>query len=169
MHVARLRRTGSLDGVRQRANGSAAQRDDEGRKFCPKCSQWLDVENFHAHPLAADGLKTPCKVCHVLAVYGLNRTTYEALLVAQGGVCAICKEPPGARVLVVDHDHSCCAGRRSCGSCVRGLLCGSCNSGIGYLRESPTILANAANYLATMGNGEGTSFVMLNGITFYPE
>lgn len=35
----------------------------------------------------------------------------------------------------VDHDHSCCPGERSCGKCVRGVLCNNCNLGLGFLRE----------------------------------
>lgn len=50
------------------------------------------------------------------------------MLQEQGGVCAICKQPPRRNKLHVDHDHSCCPGKRSCGRCIRGLLCASCNS-----------------------------------------
>lgn len=29
--------------------------------------------------------------------------------------------------VAIDHDHKCCPGHRSCGSCVRGIVCRSCN------------------------------------------
>lgn len=59
--------------------------------------------------------------------FGITVERYEEMLARQGGVCAICKRRPGKRRLAVDHDHSCCPGRRSCGKCVRGLLCKACN------------------------------------------
>lgn len=71
--------------------------------------------------------------------YGLAHGEYEAMLVTQGGACAICqRKPPKGKVLHVDHDHSCCPGKISCGKCVRGLLCQVCNQrALGYwLRES---------------------------------
>ena len=60
--------------------------------------------------------------------YNKDSAWYEAKLEEQRGGCAICQapEPPG-RWLCVDHDHSCCQGEKSCGKCVRGLLCHRCN------------------------------------------
>jgi hypothetical protein len=63
----------------------------------------------------------------------------------QGGKCAICKIELSKPI--VDHDHSCCSGRRGCGSCNRGLLCHSCNLIIGYANDSQKTLMNAIEYL----------------------
>lgn len=82
--------------------------------------------------------------------YGLSLSDYENLLVAQNYVCAICgTDDPGQGKsnFCVDHDHACCAGTRSCGDCIRGLLCTYCNHGLGSLRDSPTILKSAIAYL----------------------
>jgi hypothetical protein len=48
---------------------------------------------------------------------------------------------------VIDHDHACCPGENSCGQCVRALLCIYCNTGIGYFKDEPERLEQAAAYL----------------------
>jgi hypothetical protein len=76
-----------------------------------------------------------------IKAHGLSIEQYENILNSQGGVCAICKLPESAvnpyskqpRNLSIDHDHSCCPGRHSCGKCVRGLLCHKCNSALGVI------------------------------------
>jgi hypothetical protein len=69
--------------------------------------------------------------------YGITLTQYETLLEKQGGGCAICGRKE--KCLCVDHDHA--TGR------VRGLLCGSCNNGLGRFKDDPKRLRRAANYL----------------------
>lgn len=89
----------------------------------------------------------------LLRNYSISLEQYNKTLADQGGVCAICgTDNPGEKAgkklnFVVDHDHGCCSGRKSCGNCVRGLLCFACNFGIGSLRDSTTILQNAIRYL----------------------
>lgn len=68
---------------------------------------------------------------HLKRMYSITPERFDAMLHAQGGVCALCRQPSGNR-LHVDHDHSCCPGRTSCGSCIRGLLCGPCNRLLGW-------------------------------------
>lgn len=84
--------------------------------------------------------------------YGLTREQWDALLAAQGGRCAICgrSDPLGIGLkngFHVDHDHACCPGKRSCGDCVRGLLCNHCNPMLGHADDDPAVLRSAADYL----------------------
>jgi len=79
----------------------------------------------------------------------LTLEAYEQMVKDQDGRCAICGSPsPGAHGWQVDHDHRCCPSRsRGCGRCVRGLLCGPCNLGLGQFADDPVRLEAAANYL----------------------
>lgn len=72
--------------------------------------------------------------------YGLTHDEYQALLEAQGGVCAICGNGAQQRSLAVDHDHETGA--------VRGLLCDRCNPMLGYARDNAVVLQAAIAYLA---------------------
>jgi len=80
---------------------------------------------------------------------GITLVDYWAMAEKQGGHhCAICKvDPDPGRYLCVDHDHACCPGKKSCGKCLRGLLCTACNLAIGYLRDDPERLWSALEYL----------------------
>lgn len=69
--------------------------------------------------------------------FGLSVEQYDALLDAQGGVCAICGD--GERQPVVDHCHGSLK--------VRGVLCRQCNAGLGFFSESPGALRAAAAYI----------------------
>ena len=64
-------------------------------------------------------------------MYGITPEQYDAMLEAQGGGCAVCGRTdsanPRTTMLPVDHDHACCPGNRSCGNCIRGILCHLCN------------------------------------------
>lgn len=92
----------------------------------------------------------------IYAAHGITIEVYERMLAEQGGGCAICGATPdspsnnGRKRLCVDHDHTCCPAtsiRRSCGKCVRGLLCSGCNTGLGSLRDDPALLGAAISYL----------------------
>lgn len=80
--------------------------------------------------------------------YGLTPEQYLDMEEAQGSVCAICKQPETKKKrLAIDHDHSCCSGLKSCGKCVRGLLCTTCNNGLGSFKDSAELLLAAKAYL----------------------
>ncbi len=63
----------------------------------------------------------------LLVRYGITVGEYEAMLYAQNGLCAVCKNPPKSMRLAVDHNHI--TGR------IRGLLCMRCNTGIGKIER----------------------------------
>lgn len=120
----------------------------DGEKECSKCKRWLPVSEFYQRGDVA-GLRAFCRRCNILRRMGITAADYDRLLAEQGGRCAICgaTEEDNGRALCVDHDHRCCPKNRSCGECVRGLLCDGCNTGIGYMEDTPARLRNAADYL----------------------
>lgn len=79
-------------------------------------------------------------------LYGLQEGGYEALLQAQGGVCAICGGGPrGSRKGMFQVDHSHMTGK------VRGLLCMPCNTMLGQAGDSINRLQNAISYIEKKG------------------
>jgi hypothetical protein len=68
--------------------------------------------------------------------YGISLEQWDDMVIAQSGRCAICDLPSD---LVVDHCHT--AQR------VRELLCSTCNSGLGHLKDDPARLRAAAAYI----------------------
>jgi hypothetical protein len=119
-------------------------------KKCRRCKEEKPKTDFTNHSGSRDGLSFNCRNCardvQIKHKYGLDRDSYNRLVDSQGGRCAICGIVPEL-LLVVDHDHSCCPGKKTCGECVRGLLCNRCNTGIGYLQDSAAILTSAARYI----------------------
>lgn len=105
-------------------------------KQCKKAREW-----YHAHRAHCLAL---LRIAQLRRLYGLTPQEYAAL----GTACAICGTTEDTRVqaktkrkfrLSVDHDRK--TGR------VRGLLCGNCNCGIGYLKHDPALLRSALAYL----------------------
>lgn len=76
--------------------------------------------------------------------YGITLEKFTEMLAVQGGACACCGRKPGdpgmpKRRFAVDHDHV--TGK------IRGILCFSCNVGIGSLGDSIEGLKKALAYL----------------------
>jgi len=83
-----------------------------------------------------------------LAAYGVTPEWYAETLEAQAGACAICRGAcKTGDNFAVDHDHRCCPALPLCGKCSRGLLCRSCNLGIGNLADDVDRVLAAAHYL----------------------
>jgi len=154
-HYARWKRTGDPGAAFTVRRRTLRARDAQGRKQCRDCDEWFPEAAFHRNASASDGLVAECKDCHWAAFttrrYGIPPTWYEETLARQSGVCAICGEAPQGRRMHIDHDHRHCSTDKACTQCVRGLLCGSCNTGIGMFRERADLLHAAMSYLERYG------------------
>jgi hypothetical protein len=78
-----------------------------------------------------------------ISSYGLTQEQYDGLLDARLHICGMCHEPLAEGLLIhMDHDHACCRRKiRSCGECIRGLLCHTCNIALGYIERRYVMLA----------------------------
>lgn len=144
-------------------------------KTCSKCQVDKPLGEFYKDKSRVDGYAYQCKTCQNvhqkeylkrqprtaynhqyyisnqetinsaarmswLKKYGITPAEYAEMLFLQDGTCKICKQPPkGDRRLCVDHDHD--TGK------VRGLLCNTCNAGLGQFGDSVELLERAIEYL----------------------
>ena len=82
------------------------------------------------------------KNTHLVRRYGITLQQYNEMLHKQDSKCYICKigiDETAKKTLVIDHCHS--SGN------VRKLLCNSCNTALGLIKESKDTLNNMINYL----------------------
>jgi len=68
--------------------------------------------------------------------YNITIDDYEDMFEEQDGRCRVCQK---RKKLYVDHDHKTHE--------VRGLLCNTCNIGLGHFKDNPNLLRQAASYL----------------------
>jgi hypothetical protein len=141
------------------------------KKICIKCSQEKKLELFRKQKANKSGYANVCKKCHsnyMTAYYAknpdknaekvrmnsnykpgwvrhkLSEKYYNELFNLYQGKCHSCKDN---EVTNVDHDHACCDKPRSCGKCVRGLLCHGCNTALGLLKDDPKKIKSLLDYI----------------------
>lgn len=128
--------------------------------YCRTCCKQQGYEYYHANPKLYNDrshknyrrlkVKDPDfnkkryqnqqRSFHLKKNFGLSETDYQNLFILQNGVCAICQEPNKSKIhFAVDHNHV--SGK------IRGLLCYSCNTGLGKFKENVETMNRAIMYL----------------------
>jgi hypothetical protein len=75
--------------------------------------------------------------------YGITIIEYDRILASQNRVCACCyTSNPGGQHKIFNVDHCHKTGK------IRGLLCYSCNIGLGHLGDNFQSVSNAITYLS---------------------
>jgi hypothetical protein len=132
-------------------------------KICSKCGIEKPLTDYHKRSNRPCGVRSQCKECYkeypvnlkrrkgYMRQYDLNKSygitvdQYNELYNNQNGKCAICdktveeKHKGRKKNLCIDHCHD--------EGFIRGLLCDSCNRGIGLFEDDPELLLKAATYL----------------------
>jgi hypothetical protein len=77
----------------------------------------------------------------LMSRYGIDKDQWNKMFQEQQGKCLICEKHASEtkRGLAVDHCHK--TGK------VRGLLCHTCNKGLGLFRDNAEIISSAIDYL----------------------
>lgn len=136
----------------------------DGEKLCPGCDSKKAFSEFARHAGCKDGFRPECKECtsnyqrakrpeyagsvsrrySLKKNFGITVEQYDQMLADQDGRCKICGSDKSTGrwdtgFLCVDHDHE--TGK------IRGLLCSTCNSGLGMFKDNLPILESAVKYL----------------------
>lgn len=150
----KCKQQGYLEGFHNNGAGRRSQRQ------CAWCNEWSDGSRWPGKwPYICAGCLEPIRhVVTRLKTHNVSHERARKLTVDPG--CEICGRDMlewarpirrGSKsmepMLTVDHDHACCPGDRSCGRCVRGLICQRCNAALGMLHDDLAAAQGLAEYL----------------------
>ncbi len=136
----------------------------KGVKRCSKCKLIKPLREYHSDKSRHDKLNGLCKSCVAIKKlnypeknpgiyntnklkyteraiekrYGITQEVFKQMVTNQDNKCLICRKPDKKR-LSIDHCHK--TGK------IRGLLCTSCNLGLGAFKDDIGYITRAAEYL----------------------
>lgn len=108
--------------------------------WCKKCCSKQSAERYknniekcrEEHRNWVNKNKDKVAFTKAKSAYGITKEEYDSLT----RKCQICGSEKN---LVIDHSHQ--SGR------IRGMLCNSCNKGLGFFRDNPALLERASDYI----------------------
>ena len=125
----------------------SGRRKDGYHPWCRPCTLAYNREYIKRNP---EGNRLRAQRSRVRAKYGITWNQRDRLLALQEDRCAICSdELTNSKTRHIDHCHK--------SGTVRGILCASCNLGLGNFKDDPDRLMAAAAYL----QAGGTSLVAM--------
>lgn len=119
-------------------------------KVCSACKEALCPCQFNKDKKTPDGLTYKCRECHrtyhrdwrkkndanthsTASRYSMSPDELRAMRRSKENKCDACGRT--VEKLNIDHDHSCCNRKGSCGKCIRGMLCTGCNTALGAIED----------------------------------
>lgn len=134
-------------------------------ELCGTLHGWYESNlEWNIRPDLQDLYRRTCKDCrggYMGAIQNHSLDTTLALRLISATHCELCHQRFGAksgrRKSIVDHDHECCRGVASCGRCVRGIVCHTCNGRLGVvdLILNDNALDDVLNYIAASPTKRG--------------
>ena len=135
-------------------------------KVCTKCNIEKSLSEFNKAINGKLQKRADCKTCQsewakernkitydsetkwkwsMKSTFNLTVEDYNTLFEKQNGCCAICNrhQTEFKKRLAIDHCHTT--------NVIRGLLCSSCNTALGLLKDDTNALQNAIEYLNAKG------------------
>lgn len=120
-------------------------------KQCARCKEIKDCKDFnkcHNRKFGRDGY---CKMCasaiRTYRMYGLDENDFIKLLEKYNYECCICKKKfllDNRQEIKIDHKHT---NNQKLPYKPRGILCDTCNRGLGFLKDSTEIIDKIILYL----------------------
>lgn len=143
-------------------------------KTCSKCNIEQPLTNFTTNRRNKDEKAGRCKTCiskygknwaakakkadpkkfklakraaDLKYLFGLLLPQYNAILKLQNYCCKSCNEPLDLTINnPVDHDHSCCKTKKTCGKCIRGIVHPYCNTLIAIMEGKKKLMLGAIEH-----------------------
>ena len=123
-------------------------------KRCSRCKETKDADQFFWADKAHTRLSGYCKRCHSdwmrAKRYGSTHQAYVDMVALQENKCAICKVEFGTLRKTPQYDHDHATGK------VRGILCATCNNGLGSFKDRVDLLLAAIAYLQPSDGAVGS-------------